>query len=189
MLQWPVIALSAARSRPFKDIFDPDVKLNLDVDNECYLVNPLVCYYIHCFITRTESMNSGCLLPAPTDLKEGDPYGLGAIFSTTMPDPRDADSDEPVEMLSWEFLAFISVLIAMAPWYAWLPCPGSQAKKLPLGPMELAEGWYAKKLKFYSQFKRVKVAEVVKKWMHDFYAARHDAFLEVAAILFSIYMF
>ena len=31
-------------------------------------------------------------------------------------------------------------------------------------------------------FKRARVVEAVKKWMHDFYAARHDAFLEVAAL-------
>ena len=30
--------------------------------------------------------------------------------------------------------------------------------------------------------KRARVAEAVKKWMHDFYAALHDAFLEVAAL-------
>ena len=30
--------------------------------------------------------------------------------------------------------------------------------------------------------KRARVVEAVKKWMHDFYAARHDAFLEVAAL-------
>ena len=30
--------------------------------------------------------------------------------------------------------------------------------------------------------KWARVVEAVKKWMHDFYAARHDAFLEVAAL-------
>ena len=39
ILQWPVTAPGAARPRPFKDIFDPDVKLDLDVSEECYLVN------------------------------------------------------------------------------------------------------------------------------------------------------
>ncbi len=68
---------------------------------------------------------------------------------------RRNTSDEPVlsyfQVLS-EFLAMISSMITMSPWYSWRSVPGCLRGGLKLGPMDKAQEWYSAKLLWYTSF-------------------------------------
>ena len=86
-----------------------------------------------------------------------------------MPRPKD-ESNEKVPVLGWEFLALLSVLIAMAPWFTWRPSQESRRLSLPLGSLDDAERWYAEKLVWYSSFyHRESVLKAIQQRMETFF--------------------
>ncbi len=54
---------------------------------------------------------------------------------------NDLLSEGAVDFLSHEFLAKISMMIAMSPWYSWRIAPRCPRSGLKLGPMDNAQEW------------------------------------------------
>ena len=109
-----------------------------------------------------------------------DMYGLEALFCMTIPDPEG--SGELVPMFSWEFLAALSVFVAMSPWFSWRVSPGTQQRLLVMGDPRLADQWYETKLRFYRSYTRAQVAKALKSLLVRFYNDCPVAWTEVLAL-------
>ncbi len=72
-------------------------------------------------------------------------------------------------MLSWEFLAMLSMFCAMSPWYSWRASPGSSKNVQALGDIETAAQWYSTSYSFYRKYEKTCVVEHLKKKMFKFY--------------------
>ena len=152
-----------------------------DVEKECHYVNPLICYFIHKLIVDKNVVLSKALAPDGKHHADGnDVYGLKKVFSMLMPDPKGGE--EPVQMLSWEFMALLSTLVAMAPWYAWRCCPSSTGRNL--GDIGEAENWYRAKLSWYRRRAlRHRATDKLVQRMESFYRdCEGSAWQEVLAV-------
>jgi hypothetical protein len=70
----------------------------------------------------------------------------------------------------------------MSPWYSWRASPGSTAKGLTQGDLEMPAQWYQKSLDFYRKYTRSKVADHLKKEMTKYYTRCPQAWYEVLAL-------
>ena len=166
MLQWPI-----ASSKKFVDIFDPAVEFNLDDLTEGVYINPLLCFFMFRLMTGAQGRDGTRCVKylIPSSYSAEDPYAMKDFERLVMPRPKD-ESNEKVPVLGWEFLALLSVLIAMAPWFTWRPSQESRRLSLPLGSLDDAERWYAEKLVWYSSFyHRESVLKAIQQRMETFF--------------------
>ena len=168
MLQWPI-----ASSKKFVDIFDPAVEFKLDDLTEGVYINPLLCFFMFRLMTGAQGRDGTRFVKylIPSSYSVDDPYAMKDFerLVTVMPRPKD-ESNEKVPVLGWEFLALLSVLIAMAPWFTWRPSQESRRLSLPLGSLDDAERWYTEKLVWYSSFyKRETVLKAIEQRMVTFF--------------------
>ena len=176
LFQWPGIHLG--RARDDVDIFDTGTNFNPDPRSN--FLCPLITYAFHCLIVDPDATCTKALTPSLSTMTGEDKYGLEALFGMMMPDP--AGIGKLVPMFSWEFLATLSVFVAMSPWYSYRVSPGTQQRGFILGDPRLADQWYQAKLKFYGTFTREQVARALKVHLTRFYDDCPEAWVEVLKI-------
>jgi hypothetical protein len=81
-----------------------------------------------------------------------------------------------VVMLSWEFLAMLSMFFFMSPWYSRRASPASTAKDLTLGNLEMPA---KKRLEVYRKYTRCRPPQ---ERMNKFYTWSLQALDEVLAL-------
>ena len=78
----------------------------------------------------------------PCNFTEDDKYGLDDVLSMQMPnplaEPGESEHYQTVPVLSHEFLAMVSTMVTMSPWFSWRTAPGCQRSGVKLGPMDKA---------------------------------------------------
>ena len=179
LFQWPGLNWGGARNADSPDILDPTSCHFFPEPRKNFLC-PLIAYAFHCLIVDPLAMCTKGLTPILGRMTENDVFGFEALFRTMMPDP--AGGDELVLMFSWEFLATLSVFVAMSPWYSWRVSPGSQQRGLDMGDPRIADRWYDAKLRFYRTYTRAQVANALKAKLIRFYTECPAAWEEVLAV-------
>ena len=85
-------------------------------------------------------------------------------------EPGQVEYYQTVPVLSHEFLAMISTMITISPWFSWRTAPGCQRSGVKLGPMDKAQEWYDTELTWYwSFYERKPVTDFLKKRLTTFF--------------------